>query len=134
MDINQTTTIVAGLKNKLGAGTQIDFAPGVQINRLFPSIFDQSLKEKHPPLWSETQAAEEFKKAVDAAKDADLAVMVLGENQDMSGEQASRSSLDRSRPCTFLLFLTHRGMNSKVKRSAALSRLAILFIPDFQNM
>ncbi len=94
MDIDQTTTILAGLKNKLGAATQIDFAPGVQINRLFPSVFDQTLKEKHPPLWSETQAAEEFKKAVDAAKDADLAVMVLGENQDMSGEQASRSSLD----------------------------------------
>ena len=93
MDVNQTTTILAGLKNKLGAGTRIDFAPGVQINRP-PSIFDPLLKEKHPPLWPEAQAAEEFKKAVDLAKESELAIMVLGENQDMSGEQASRSSLD----------------------------------------
>jgi beta-glucosidase len=35
-----------------------------------------------------------FKKAVDVAKNSELAIMVLGENQDMSGEQASRSSLD----------------------------------------
>ena len=94
MSIDQTSTIVAGLKNKLGAGTQIDFAPGVQMNRSFPSIFDPMLKEKHAPVWSETQAADEFKKAIDLAKDSDLAVMVLGENQDMIGEQASRSSLD----------------------------------------
>ena len=94
MDIDQTTTILAGLKNKLGASTQIDFAPGVQMNRVFPSIFDQLLKEKHPPVWSETQAADEFRKAIELAKGADLAVMVLGENQDMSGEQASRSTLD----------------------------------------
>ena len=94
MDIDQTTTILAGLKNNLGAGTQIGFAPGVQINRLSPSIFDMLLKEKHAPLWSETQAADEFNKAVQLAKDSELAVMVLGENQDMSGEQASRSSLE----------------------------------------
>ena len=94
MDINQTVTILAGLKNKLGGSTQIDFAPGVQMNRVFPSVFDMLLKEKHPPVWSQTQAADEFRKAVDVAKDSDLAVMVLGENQDMSGEQASRSSLE----------------------------------------
>lgn len=94
MDINQTVTILAGLKHKLGGSTQIDFAPGVQMNRVFPSIFDMLLKEKHPPVWSETQAADEFRKAVDVAKDSDLAVVVLGENQDMSGEQASRSSLE----------------------------------------
>lgn len=94
MDINQTVTILTGLKNKLGAGTQIDFAPGVQMNRSFPSIFDQTLKEQHAPVWSETQAADEFKKAVDLANDSELVVMVLGENQDMIGEQASRSTLD----------------------------------------
>jgi len=94
MDIDQTTTIVAGLKNKLGGATQIDFAPGVQINRAFPSVFDMLLKEKHAPVWPETQAADEFRKAVETARNADLAIMVLGENQDMSGEQASRSSLE----------------------------------------
>jgi beta-glucosidase len=94
MDINATTTILAGLKNKLGAATQVEFAPGVQINRVTPSIFDPLLKEKHAPAWSESQAADEFKKAVALANDSEIVLMVLGENQDMNGEQASRSTLD----------------------------------------
>ena len=94
MDVTKTSTIFAGIKNKLGAAARVEFAPGVQINRNVPSIFDLTLKEKHPPAWSEQQAADEFRRAVDLAKDSDLAVMVLGENQDMSGEAASRSTLD----------------------------------------
>jgi len=94
MDINETSTILAGLKTKLGTGTKVEFAPGVQISRSVPSIFDMTLKEKHPPAWTEEHAADEFKKAVALAKDSDIALVVLGENQDMSGEQASRSSLD----------------------------------------
>jgi len=94
MDINETSTILAGLKAKLGTGTEVEFAPGVQISRIVPSIFDMTLKEKHPPAWSDLQAADQFKKAVDLAKDSDIAVMVLGENQDMSGEQASRPTID----------------------------------------
>jgi beta-glucosidase len=94
MDVTKTATILAGLKAKLGAGTQVEFAPGVQINRRTPSIFDQTLKEKHAPAWTEKQAADEFKKAVALANDSEIVLMVLGENQDMSGEQASRSTLD----------------------------------------
>jgi beta-glucosidase len=94
MDINETSTVLNGLKTKLGANAQIEYAPGVQINRSSPSIFDMLLKEKHPAPWTETQAAEEFKKAVETAKNSDIVVMVLGENQDMSGEYASRSTLD----------------------------------------
>jgi beta-glucosidase len=94
MDINETVTILAGLRAKLGTGTQVEFAPGVQIKRNVPSPFDMLLKEKHAAAWTEMQAADEFKKALDLAKTSDLAVMVLGENQDMSGEYASRSTID----------------------------------------
>ncbi len=94
MDINATTTVLAGIRSKLGSAAQVDYAPGVQIIRGTSSIFDMMLKEKHPPVWPETQAADEFKEAVDLARDADIAVMVLGENQDMSGEYASRSAID----------------------------------------
>jgi len=94
MDVTKTSTIFAGIKNKLGAAALVEFAPGVQINRNVPSIFDLTLKEKHLPAWSEQQAADEFRRAIDLAKNSDLAVMVLGENQDMSGEAASRSTLD----------------------------------------
>ncbi len=94
MEITETSTVLAGLRAKLGTGTQVDFAPGVQINRGTSSIFDMMLKEKHPPVWPENKAADEFKKAVDLAGNSDIAVMVLGENQDMSGEYASRSTID----------------------------------------
>jgi beta-glucosidase len=95
MDINETATILAGLKTKPGPGTEVRFAPGVQLKRTFnPSIFDMMLKEKHPPAWAETKAADEFKRAVELAKDSDISLIVLGENQDMSGEYASRSTLD----------------------------------------
>ncbi len=94
MDINGTSTILAGLKAKLGTATEVEFAPGVQISRDLSSPFDMLLKEKHAPPWTEIQAADEFKKAVELAKNSDIAVMVLGENQDMSGESASRSTID----------------------------------------
>src|SRR5258708_39631051 len=94
MDINETATILAGLKTKLGTGTEVEFAPGVHISRNSPSPFDMLLKEKPAPAWTEMQAGDELKKAVDLAKNSDIAVMVLGENQDMSGEHASRSAID----------------------------------------
>jgi beta-glucosidase len=94
MDINETSTILAGLRTKLGTTTQIEFAPGVQLNRILPSPFGLLLKERPAPVWTEIQAADEFKRAVELAKNSDIAVMVLGENQDMSGEYASRSTLD----------------------------------------
>ena len=94
MDINRTSTILAGLKTKLGTGTEVEFAPGIQISRNSPSPFDMLLKEKPAPAWTEIQAGDELKKAVDLAKNCDIAVMVLGENQDMSGEYASRSTID----------------------------------------
>jgi beta-glucosidase len=94
MDINETATILVGLRTKLGIGTQVEFAPGVQISRNSPSPFEVLLKEKHASAWTEMQAADEFKKAVDLAKESDIAVIVLGENQDMSGESASRSTID----------------------------------------
>lgn len=93
MDVTETSTVFAGIKAKLGNGMQIGFAPGVQISRN-STIFDMLLKEKHAPAWTETQSADEYKKAVDLAKSADISVMVLGENQDMSGEYASRSTID----------------------------------------
>jgi beta-glucosidase len=94
MDINETATILAGLKTKLGTGTEVEFAPGLQISRNLPSPFDMLLKEKPGSAWTEMQAGDEFKKAVDLAKNSDITVMVLGENQDMSGEYASRSTID----------------------------------------
>lgn len=95
MDINATSTVLNGIRTKLGTGgTKIEFAPGVQISRNIASPFGLLMKEQPAPVWTEKQSADEFKKAVELAKNSDISVMVLGENQDMSGEYASRSSLD----------------------------------------
>ena len=93
-DPSESVTVVSGLREQTGPSTGIEYAQGVQISRKFPSFFDAFLKEKHQTPWTQQQAAQEFTKAVQLAKDSDLAVMVLGEAQDMSGEMASRSSLD----------------------------------------
>jgi beta-glucosidase len=92
-DSKEGVTILDGLKQVAPQGTSIEYVPGVQIDRLFPSIADGIMAKKMVP-WTEEQAKQEFARAVDAARAADLAIMVLGENQNMDGEGASRSSLE----------------------------------------
>lgn len=91
---NETVTILDGIKSKIGANAKVEYAEGVQIRRKFPSFFDALFLIKRPELWTQEQANDEIKKAVNLAKNSDVAVMVLGESQDMSGEAASRSTLD----------------------------------------
>jgi len=67
-----------------------------------PITVVQSLREKYPNIRLRYEAACDipcnsnagFGKAVDAAKDSDFTVLVLGEGQGMSGEAASRSNID----------------------------------------
>lgn len=94
MDTDETVTILDGIKSKLGAKAKVEFAEGAQLRRKFPSFFDALFAVKRAALWTQEQANDELKKAVNLAKNSDIAVMVLGENQDMSGEAASRSTLD----------------------------------------
>jgi beta-glucosidase len=89
-------SILAGLKAKLGPAVRVDYAEGVRMPpRTFPSPFAMMDKmfggaAPKPPL-DETA---EIQRAVGLARAADVAVLVLGEAQDMIGESASRSSLD----------------------------------------
>jgi beta-glucosidase len=93
-DISENVTIPDALRRQLGPGIRVESAPGVQISRKFPSPIDGILKVKKQIAWTESQAAEEFSKAVQLAGNSDLTIMVLGEAQSMSGEDASRSSLE----------------------------------------
>ena len=93
-DLPETVTLLAGLRNKLGAQTKLSYAPGVQIGRKFPSFFDQIFHLKAPTPWTAEQAKQEVSKAVSLANSSDLTVLVLGEAQNMSGEAASRESLE----------------------------------------
>ena len=93
-DLPETVTVLEGLRSELGAGAELSFAPGVQISRKFPSFFDKIDHTVHPPVWSAEQQDQEMKKALDLAASSDLTILVLGELHDMSGEAASRQSLD----------------------------------------
>jgi beta-glucosidase len=92
-DVQESVSVAEGMKQVAPAGTTIEFAPGVQISRKFPSPFG-GLMGKKESAWTEEQEQQEFSKAVALAQSSDLAVMVLGEKQDMDGESASRSSLE----------------------------------------
>ena len=66
-------TPLAGIRERAGAGTEVLYARGCGIADADTSGFAEALA---------------------AARRADVSVLVLGEAQDMSGEAASRSSLD----------------------------------------
>jgi beta-glucosidase len=94
MNTDETVTILEGIRSKLGTQAKVEYAEGVQLRRKFPSFWDAVYPVKRSAPWAKAQADEELNRAVSVAKDSDVAVMVLGENQDMSGEAASRSSLE----------------------------------------
>jgi beta-glucosidase len=93
-DLNETVTLFNGIRGKAGTGTHVSYAPGVQIWRKIPSMFDEIFHVPAVVPWSPDQAAQEMQKAVDLAKNSDLTILVLGEAQNMSGERASRESLE----------------------------------------
>jgi beta-glucosidase len=66
-------TILQGIRDKVGANARIRFEKGCELN---------------------CDSDKDFDKAVDAAKDSDFTVLVVGETRDISGEAASRTSLD----------------------------------------
>jgi beta-glucosidase len=87
-------TVEEGLRKKL-PNTKIIFARGGEIRRTIPSRFDDFFPsgKKSPPLTRE-ENAKEVEAAVALAKKSDAAILVLGETANMSGEYASRSTLE----------------------------------------
>jgi beta-glucosidase len=93
-DLDETVTILEGIRAKVGEGVRVDHARGVSVvQRLFPSLFDMfgGNKPEDPEGFDEEA---DFRHAVDLAAAADVAVVVIGEWQNMIGEAASRSSLE----------------------------------------
>ena len=82
------------MKNALGSRAEVNYAQGVHIQRKFPSFFDQIMRIPPEISWTEAQSKDEFSKAIQLASSSDIALLVLGEQQKMSGEAASRESLD----------------------------------------
>ena len=92
-DAKSAVTVLEGIRTKVGSSAKVEYAPGVDIARAYPSIFD-AISGPRPAPWSEAQKQEEFEKAVSLARASDVVIMVLGEHEEMSGEAASQSTLD----------------------------------------
>jgi beta-glucosidase len=89
----ETVTVLEGLRARAGQGVKVEYAVGLHITpRKFPSFFEGVFGAKKVPL-PPIDPAVEMKRAVDLAAASDVAVLVLGETQDMDGEAASSSTL-----------------------------------------
>jgi beta-glucosidase len=87
-------TVLAGLKNKLGSNVQINYVAGPLPARVFPGFFEALTGAKPVPPPTEAQTAEVVAKVKAAALDSDVVIAVLGEVANMSGEAASRASME----------------------------------------
>jgi beta-glucosidase len=93
-----SVSVLQGIKDKVGIAVRVEFAHGPSLRRVFPSMFDGiplgDMKEQ--PKQTPAEAQKSIDDAVTLAKRSDVALLVLGETDLMSGENASRSSLKLS--------------------------------------
>jgi beta-glucosidase len=87
-------TVLEGIRAKVGPGVQVTHAKGPIIKRGIPSFFEDFIPGAKQPDQSAEEAEDAFQQALETARDAETIVMVLGETALMSGEGASRASLD----------------------------------------
>jgi len=90
-NLDETVTLREALEAR---GVEVAFAPGIRpAKRHFPSMFD--MWPGNAPVDPENfDDAAELERAAAVAKDADVAIVVIGEWQNMIGEAASRSTLE----------------------------------------
>lgn len=86
-------TVLEGIRAKL-PNANIAYAPGPEIRRDIPSMFEDFQPGERKAGQSPDEAEAAFQAAVDTARGADVVIMVLGESENMAGEFASRGSLD----------------------------------------
>ena len=85
-------SILAAIRAKLPSA-RVEYVAGGEMKRAFlPVEWIDHSREDAKPMTPEELAAE-VNKSVEAAKAADVTVLVLGENSTMSGEGSSRSTL-----------------------------------------
>ncbi len=101
-DSSETVTVLQGIHDRAGEHVRVEFAAGIRsAQRTFPSMFDM-WGDNAPVDPADFDDAGELDRAVSVARDADVAVVVLGEWQNMIGEAASgpaSSCPGRNSPC-----------------------------------
>ncbi len=90
-DAAETVTVLQGIRNSVPSGVRVEYARGGEIRRTIRGPFDRG-PQKTPATAAEID--DEIQKAVELARRSDVAVLALGELQNMSGEAASRATLD----------------------------------------
>jgi beta-glucosidase len=87
-------TVFSGIKNKLAADAQVTLVTGPQLSKVYPGMLDQVTGTKLTPPPTRQETADWIAKTKAAANDADIVVAVMGEMANMSGESASRATLN----------------------------------------
>jgi beta-glucosidase len=87
-------TVLAALRNRLGAGSHLMYVPGPEASKIFPGMFDAFLGRKPVTPPTPAEIGDWQAKAKAAADSADVIIAVVGEPALMSGENASRGTLD----------------------------------------
>ncbi|MBA2557000.1 MAG: glycoside hydrolase family 3 C-terminal domain-containing protein, partial [Chloroflexi bacterium] len=93
-DLDETITVLDGIRHEVGDRVTVEYAPGIRpAQRTFPSMFDMfGGNAPEDPEGFDDEA--ELQRAIRLARESDVAIVVVGEWQNMIGEAASRSSLD----------------------------------------
>ncbi|WP_308467306.1 glycoside hydrolase family 3 N-terminal domain-containing protein [Rathayibacter soli] len=93
-DVEETVSILDGIRTRVGNQASVEYAPGAGIPpRMFPSMFDSmDPSTQNTPADYDDDA--EIERAVEIATAADVAVVVVGEQQNQIGENASTSTID----------------------------------------
>lgn len=91
-DDKAVVSILAGVRARAGSAVQVNYAEGTTIKRRNLAPLNADTMDPD----ADNQMDDAIRKAVSTASASDAAIVVLGENNDMSGEYASRSSLDLS--------------------------------------
>jgi len=93
-DIEETVTILGGIEARAGDGITVKYAAGVRTGtRLFSSMFDD-MDHGLPSTPDGFDDDAELAAAVELARGSEVAIVVIGQNQNMIGEFASSSTLD----------------------------------------
>jgi beta-glucosidase len=93
-DLDEAVTILAGVQARVADGVRVDHAPGVRVTeRVFESMFDR-MDHGLPTTPDDFDDDAELAHAVEVAAAAQVAVVVVGQNQNLIGEKASTSTLE----------------------------------------
>ncbi|HWC74745.1 MAG TPA: beta-glucosidase BglX, partial [Gemmatimonadales bacterium] len=89
-------TMLAALKSRFdsGSGVVVTYVGGPPMSKTFPGMFDAFMGQKPVPPPTAAETADWQAKAKATAAQADLVIAVVGEPAMMSGEAASRGTLD----------------------------------------